>query len=725
MTSTLCCDSLDQALNAVSRSFGQSPAAVFQYFSCDGVLVGLVCRWNQPDGKAIRPLALDLVTGQWCRKAMPSPRPLFHLPELLAAPLDVPVWLCEGEPAAEALSQLLLQAGRPDIAITWSGGCSAWRQTDFSPLRGRLVRLWPDNDQAGKLAMREVAAYLAGLGCRLEWIDPADRFQMPDRADAVDVARQPQLLDCTTAAEIVDTLASLARPPELNALDRGEFPTGLDGRADAELLKRKPVSGPLTAALSKPQPSTAERLVALALERYRMGQTEDGAAFAEALERPGFVRLLRGGDSSLRAELARGFRDVFGRPPSASALADALAVLEGEALAMPRQPVWLRVAPQPDGLGVVLDLGRADGRVVVIEPGEWRISDGPPSGVLFRRTALTGELPLPQRGGLLDGLAALLNVSRADWPLIVGWLVAALLPQMPHPVLLLTGLQGVGKTTAARLLVGLVDPGPVPVRSEPRDLDGWLTAAAGSWTIALDNLSGLPSWLSDALCRAATGDGLVKRRLYSDGDLHIIALKRVVLLTAIDPGCLRGDLGDRLVAVELEPLADAARRPEADLEVEYTAARPVLLGALLDALAAALNALPRVQVRELPRMADFGRLLAALDLAGATDRALPRYMGMRSRVDEDVVEGDPFAVGILELLGSRSGFWSGTASQLLTELRPDGSRPPPGWPSPNRVAGRLKRLIPALQSRGIEVGICRTRSGRLIDLRCRPPRDDR
>lgn len=711
-----CADSLPAIIEIISRSFGRQPDKTFPYFDLNGALVGLVCRWNQSDGKAIRPLSLDPLTGQWCRKAMPSPRPLFHLPELIAAPAQTAVWLVEGEPAAEAFAGLLLRAGQPDVCVTWSGGCAAWRQTDFSPLRGRLVRLWPDNDQPGRLAMREIAAHLVGLGCRAEWIDPADRFQLPEHADAADVAADFGLVGCTTAEAVIDTLLSLARPPELNALDRGEFPTG-DG-TDGALLKRQPVRGPLEAALRKPQPTTAERLVGLALERFRLLADDAGAPFAEALDRPGFVRPLRGGDGSLRAELARAYRDTFGRPPNAAALADALLTLEGECLGAPRQPVWLRVASLPGGgaAGVVLDLGRADGKVAIVEPGAWRLEDAPPAGILFRRTALTGELPLPRRGGSLAELRDLVNIASADWPLVAGWLAAALVPDMPHPILLLTGLQGVGKSTAARMLVSLIDPSPVPLRSEPKDLDHWLTASSGSWVVTLDNISGVPGWLSDALCRAATGDGLVKRRLYTDGDLHVVSLRRVIAMTSIDAGALRGDLGDRLLLVELEPIDDAARRPEAEIGAEFEAVRPRILGALLDALAAALAGLPRVQLRALPRMADFGKLLAAFDQAGVTNGAMDRYFGMRDRVAGEVLEGDPFAIGVLELVRSRGG-WLGTASELLADLLPGGTRPPTGWPTPNRVVGRLRRLAPALKSRGVDFVSSRTRAGRRIELR--------
>src|SRR5262249_3436910 len=183
---------------------------------------------------------------------------------------------------------------------------------------------------------------------------------------------------------------------------------------------------------------------------------------------------LKGGSDALRAKLARHYRHLTGRTPGASALADALNVLAGEALDAEAEPVRLRLAAHEGG--VVIDLGDATGRAVIVRPGGWEVVECSP--LLFRRTALTGMLPVPVRGGTLAELRDLLNVTDESWPLIVGWLVASLLPDMPHAVLLLSGLQGSGKSCAARVLVLLVDSSAAPLRSEPRDLEQWQIAAS-------------------------------------------------------------------------------------------------------------------------------------------------------------------------------------------------------------------------------------------------------
>jgi hypothetical protein len=443
----------------------------------------------------------------------------------------------------------------------------------------------------------------------------------------------------------------------------------------------------------------AEQLVRLAQKHFRFGRNEKDDLFAVARDGPNLAVMLKGGSDALRARLARLYRQSTCRTPGASALADAMTVLAGDAMEAETEPVHLRLAGHEDG--VVIDLGNSQGQVVIVRPGAWEVVERSP--VLFRRTALTGPLPFPTRGGALTDLRDFLNVTDESWPLIAGWLVAALLPDIPHAVLLLSGLQGTGKSCAARELVLLVDPSAAPLRSEPRDLEQWQIAASGSWAVAIDNLSHISAWLSDALCKAATGDGLVKRKLYTDGELTVLAFRRVVLLTSIDPGALRGDLGDRLLLADLEPIPPTARRCEREIDALFAKRQPSLFGGLLDALAAVLAKLPHVMPAQLPRMADFGRVLAAADAAGVTEGALDRFCAQQGRIAGEVIDADPFGVALLDFIRAQ-GRWEGTATELLAALRPDPSdKLPQGWPGRNSVKGRLKRLTPAFRDQGIAV----------------------
>lgn len=94
-------------------------------------------------------------------------------------------------------------------------------------------------------------------------------------------------------------------------------------------------------------PPQSEVLVDLALSRWTLGQSEEGEPFAVADDMPTVARTLRG-RGSFRAELAAAYRRLEGKPPSSSALTDALAVLEGNARAEDRRRLHVRV---PGGTG--------------------------------------------------------------------------------------------------------------------------------------------------------------------------------------------------------------------------------------------------------------------------------------------------------------------------------------------------------------------------------------
>ncbi len=391
----------------------------------------------------------------------------------------------------------------------------------------------------------------------------------------------------------------------------------------------------------------------------------------------------------------------------------ALAVLTARAMHDgPCVEVAVRVADCGDT--IYLDLGDAEGRAVEMKAGGWRVVTDSP--VRFRMPRGMLPLPEPVPGGAADELRELLTVGEDDWRLIVGWLLAALRPARPMPVLALHGEAGTAKTTTMRMLRGLVDPARPMDRARPRDERDLLIAARNGWVLGLDNLSGMPEWLSDALCRLATGAGYATRELYTDGDEVLIDVQRPVVVTGIDELLGRGDLADRALRVELPPIPEERRMPEAELWARYEAMRPRVLGALCDAVCGALLRLPHVAAttRELPRMADYALWVTAAEteLGWPDGSALAAYRAHRGELAERTVDGDPVASAVRRLLGRcDGGEWRGTAGELLEALGalaagPDGhpGPMPPGWPrTPRALADRLRRAAPALRRVGVDV----------------------
>lgn len=501
-----------------------------------------------------------------------------------------------------------------------------------------------------------------------------------------------------------------SRAPTGNAATVGAVPATASTASGAT----SPETGSST---DKNGPSQATLLRRLALSRYTFGAAPDGTPFAVPLAGPHVARSLRGGRAGLRAELSMLYaRAHAGAVPSSSALADALNALEGEAMETNPQPLALRVAAHNGGL--LLDLGRVDGHVAHITPAGWSIVESSP--VLFRRTALTSALPDPIAPGDLAPLRELLNIGDADWPLVLAWLVAALIPDLPHPVLLLLGEQGTGKSTATRNVLEVIDPSPAPLRALPRDLEQWVVTASSSWIVGLDNLSGLPAWFSDVLCRAVTGEGMIRRKLFTDDDVSVLSFRRVIAANGIDMGSMRGDIADRALPIELHPINNTGRRTEADTSLTDHQ-RGLVLGGLFDLTAHVLAVLPSVELYEMPRMADFARIVAALDQVLGT-KALDRYLTQIADLAQAVSEGDPFATAIRTFLDAK-GDWTGPASDLLTDLNNTQPRQSKGWPTnPRATAAALNRAAPTLRKLGYTLDQLREgHTGRRLWTLAAPP----
>ncbi len=462
--------------------------------------------------------------------------------------------------------------------------------------------------------------------------------------------------------------------------------------------------------------SAATQLVELAEASYRFGQSSKHEPFAVPLEGSNVARMLRGAGGSLRAELAAAYFAEHRKIAPQQALTDAVLILEG--MAQQAEPEVLHLRSAVAGESVWLDLGDTTGRAVQITEHGWRIRESAP--VLFHRTALTTALPEPERGGTLAELWAMLNVAPPDQPLVLGWLLAALLtPDLPCPVLALTGEQGTGKTTATKRAAALVDPTHPQVRRSPKDGEAWVSAATGSRVVALDNVSAIPEWFSDALCRAVTGDGDVRRRLYSDGDYHVIAFRRAIVVNGIDLGAIRDDLAERLLTVQLDRITEGHRGRESDLERHWEVAHPRLLGAVLDLAVQVLAAREGTCPARLPRMADFAHTLATVDHVLGTD-GLNRYRGQAEDMAADAVGSDPVLKAIKAAIITP---WEGTGAELLDAITAHDVKPPKGWPGTAKaMTGELRRKAPTLRRLGWTVDdLGRGGKGKVLRWSITPP----
>lgn len=403
-----------------------------------------------------------------------------------------------------------------------------------------------------------------------------------------------------------------------------------------------------------------------------------------------------------------------GKAASTNALQDAIGILEARALFDGAEhQVYLRVAGVEGRIHI--DLGNADWQCVEIDADGWRILDTAP--VHFIRSKDMSALANPSTDGDLSILRKYVNVEDKDWILVAAWLSFSVTPHGPYPVLVLNGEQGSGKSFACRALKRITDNHETQLRRPPKDEDSLYSGALGNWLYALDNLSNIKDWLSDALCCISTGAGQSKRRLYMDDEEHVINVKRPLLINGITELVSRPDLLDRSIILHAPSLGQV-RRAEGEMEAEFLRDAPAILGGLLDVVSAGLRELPSVEVtaEELPRMADFytwGRAVERALGVNEGDFACV-YADNRGAQMESAIESNSVATVLVEWI-ERDGEWTGTHTELLSKLRwlaGDTVKSDYTFPkTPKSLSNALKRLVTVLRTRGIEITHAPRKSG--------------
>ncbi|MBX3375170.1 MAG: AAA family ATPase [Phycisphaeraceae bacterium] len=168
-----------EAVQALERRHG-TRSGQWKYLDASGAPVGLVIRWESSTGKDFRPVSRT--SDGWQNCAMPTPRPLYGLPDLLAAPVNARVYVTEGEKAADAAGSVGL------VATTSAGGAKAADKSDWTPLAGRDVVILPDHDEPGERYAEDVMRLATAAGAKsVRVVRLVDLWpEMPAKGDMAD-----------------------------------------------------------------------------------------------------------------------------------------------------------------------------------------------------------------------------------------------------------------------------------------------------------------------------------------------------------------------------------------------------------------------------------------------------------------------------------------------------------------------------------------------------------
>jgi hypothetical protein len=274
----------------------------------------------------------------------------------------------------------------------------------------------------------------------------------------------------------------------------------------------------------------------------------NGAVLFHAPDQPAYADIGVRGHRETWKVRSSGFRDWLsgayygktGGAPNTSTIEQALRNAEARAkFSGVERPVYVRVGGNNGS--IYIDLADPDWRAVKIDGGGWNVVRRPT--VRFVRPKGMLALPPPVRGGSIGRLRDFINVrADEDFILVVAWLLSAMRDYGPYPVLTAIGEQGSAKSTLLEILRSLVDPNVAPLRSPPRDDRDLFIAASNAHVLAYDNLSGLPSWLSDGLARISTGAAHATRLLYADQDEAFMKAEKPIALNGIVEIVNRADL---------------------------------------------------------------------------------------------------------------------------------------------------------------------------------------
>lgn len=525
------------------------PGTTWAYRDQGGQLLGHVARFDPKEGsKEILPMTFCRdETGRtaWQWKQYPAPRPLYGL-EDLAVHSEAPVLVVEGEKATEAARVI----SGSMVVVTWPGGSNAVSKVDWTPLRGRRVCLWPDNDAPGKEAMLTIAGMAEAVGFTLAGIVLPD----PSWPEKCDIADFPAW-----------TKEDLSREIKTRMVDIVCFRAAISG----EVVKPEiPIRDGCLPALVD------------ACEGLLTGQ-----------DLPPHTRIFQRGGQVVRVAMlpAPSIASGVSRPPGAAMIVPVDRVFLQDILGRigrftrydRRRKAWVET-----------DAPKAAAEALLTRKGFWKLPllrgviacpTLRPNGSLLAKSGydqdtgyfLAGDLQVdvpaaPSREDALkalDGLRGLLGgfafVDQVDQSVALALVLTAIVrPALDStPIFNVTApVRGSGKST-------LVDIGAVlatgrrsavlSATADPSELEKRLVGCllSGDAIVSLDNING--QLASDLLCQAITAEAVKLRPL---GASEQVEVANTTLWTANGNNLtLAGDLARRALLCRLDP---GMERPE-------------------------------------------------------------------------------------------------------------------------------------------------------------------
>jgi hypothetical protein len=230
--------------------------------------------------------------------------------------------------------------------------------------------------------------------------------------------------------------------------------------------------------------------------------------------------------------------------------------------------------------------------------------------------------------------------------------------------------------------------------------------------------------LSDEVCRAVTGSGSSKRKLYTDDDNIEYEYRRCLGFNGINLILTEPDALDRSIIIEQDRIRSENRKVKEEIVAQFLELRPKLLGYIFDILVKTLQIKPTIKLNEFPRMADFalwGEAIAAMSYKDL--EFIHIYYDNIGKQNVKAIENNALGQAISRLLNTSyneesPSIWYSSTSTFLEKLNivavehriNTGSRT---WPKAvNSLTTRLKAIQSNIrEGLGFDISITRNTAG--------------
>lgn len=367
------------------------------------------------------------------------------------------------------------------------------------------------------------------------------------------------------------------------------------------------------------------------------------------------------------------------------------------------------------------DLSNDRGRAVMITPEGYSVAAEPP--ILFRPYShqRAQALPCVPKDADIRLLLRYINLRESEQRLLLVWIVACFIPDIPHPILNFYGPQGSSKSVLAAMIKQIVDPSQMETSSLPLTENDLIQHLDHHWLSCFDNLQKLKHEYSDALCRAITGGGHSKRELYKNDEDFIYSFKRCIILNGINLVATKPDLLDRSITFQFQRISERERKTLKTIKQEFETDLPRILGGIFKALSNVRGSKAE-PLSELPRMADFALVGCAIAEALGITRAdfLDAYKGNIAHLHEQALHEDTVGIVVLKAMKDKQ-MMKGTPTEVYTALtKIADAAEVEAWPrSPQSLRNRLNELETNFRELGIRITHGKTNGERWTTIECK------